>query len=174
MKRLCLMGTALLLGTILFTTGHAAAQNRTVMGSGGGTAANGSFIMHSTVGQAIAGYTDGSGLPGHFGFWVPSGTATISALDNGTRTGRAGLRTCLPNPLQDRGILTFSPPESGTLSVVLYDDLGQFVEEIFSGHGEKGTEYRVPIKITDLSSGHYRVILISGMFRDELPLFVIK
>lgn len=81
---------------------------------------------------------------------APSSVTTIARMENEALID--------PMPLRQEGRLTLRLAEPGELSIELHDLMGRGVGEIAHGMMERG-EHRLPIDVSDLSSGAYIVIV---------------
>ncbi len=103
------------------------------------------------------------------------GSPTISG--RGERgTGLAGgprLRVA-PNPLSEESTLSFAVPESGFASLVVYDDRGAPVADLFGAHAESGETYTVPFGANQLRSGLYAARLTGANYTEVIRLVVAK
>lgn len=70
-------------------------------------------------------------------------------------TGTDGLfMTNYPNPFRSTTMISYSIPEAGNVSLVVYNKLGQVVETLVSSRQDAGT-YQVEFGRTDLTAGVY-------------------
>ena len=78
-----------------------------------------------------------------------------------------------PNPFNPVTNIGYSLPESGPVSLVLYNTLGQQVARLVDGSAEAGY-HEVHFDAADLSSGIYIYRLEAGDFRANRKLLIIK
>ena len=64
------------------------------------------------------------------------------------------LMTLVPNPVAKNTKISFSLPKSGSVSMKLYNTLGQLVKEVFSGYKPAGN-YTVHLNTSELAQGTY-------------------
>lgn len=81
-------------------------------------------------------------------------TTALSSVESGL------FMTNYPNPFRETTMISYSIPEAGNVSLVVYNKLGQVVETLVSTRQDAGT-YQVEFSRTDLTPGayFYRIIV---------------
>jgi len=165
---------AMVLALGLFAGGSAAAQVhivKSVLGSGGAFASDGSLVINGTVGQPAIGLATNGSTSGSFGFWSTS----IQELSVHAETGVAALEAMriLPNPATSNAEVRVELNMPGHVDVDVYDPLGRVVVKLFAGEHETGTLV-VPLDVSTLASGTYYVAVTAPGSVLQLPLTVLK
>jgi len=83
------------------------------------------------------------------------------------------LRQNYPNPFNSLTHIRYSIPQSGMVSLKVYDQLGNEVSTLLNRYQDRG-EYDVIYQADNLSSGIYFYTLSSGNFRDTKKLILLK
>jgi hypothetical protein len=78
-----------------------------------------------------------------------------------------------PNPSRDRSELRLNLGGNMPLTIELYDMAGNQVKTIYNGNQVSG-ESRYEIKVTDMSSGVYNIVIRSGEIQIIEPISVVK
>jgi hypothetical protein len=92
---------------------------------------------------------------------------------NSLNPGAFSLSGAYPNPFNPVTNFSYTMPEDGIVSVVVYDVSGRQVAELVNDHRSTGT-YQVTWNANDLSSGVYMVHMISGDFSMMQKVMLIK
>jgi hypothetical protein len=81
------------------------------------------------------------------------------------------MATASPNPFSTYTTLNFSMPAAGDVSIVLYNDLGQVVQNIASGEFPAGP-YSIRIDKRDLANGYYTCVISSNQlnFKERVAI----
>jgi len=79
-----------------------------------------------------------------------------------------------PNPFNSTTVLRFSVAKLGSVTVKIYNALGQEVKSLFNGNAQPGMVYNVPFNAEGLSSGIYFAVLQSGGQRDVDKILLMK
>ncbi len=96
----------------------------------------------------------------------------IAGSDN-TFPESFGFSRCCPNPFNASTIISYSLPESGHITICIYNLLGQKVTTIFEGVQEAG-EHAVTWDATDLPSGVYFARLEAGEHSENIKMVLLK
>ncbi len=86
------------------------------------------------------------------------------------------LKQNYPNPFNPATIIEFSIPESETVSLVVYDILGNEITKLIDNQSLKAGYYTVDFNATrfNLSSGMYFYTLITERYRDSKKMVLTK
>ena len=111
----------------------------------------------------------------------PTTTARVAGLDSISEVdrsseeerGKASLQAA-PNPFGEQTALSFSVPESGTASLVVYDSAGQRVATLFQEHAEAGQRYVVDWEGGHLPNGWYVAKLASHRHTQQFKLMIAR
>lgn len=76
-----------------------------------------------------------------------------------------------PNPFSNKTQIRFSFAGSGTITIKIFDSMGNEVKQLFSGQLEKGN-YEIPFNGSNLSSGIYYCQLQSAGFSKAIKLII--
>ena len=170
MRNYCVL--VLVLG--LFAGGSAMAQVRivkSVMGSGGTLASDGSIVINATVGQPAIGFATSGSTSGSFGFW--STTLTEGSVHALTGISAIEAMRILPNPATSNAEVRVELNMPGHVEVHVYDPLGRDVLTLFAGERETGTLV-LPLDVSTLASGTYYVAVTAPGSVLQVPLTVMK
>jgi flagellar hook assembly protein FlgD len=83
------------------------------------------------------------------------------------------LYSAFPNPFNPVTNLSYSIPENGNVSLIVYDMLGQEVTELVNTHKDAGY-HSVQWDATSTSSGIYIVKLVAGNFTQTHKIALVK
>ena len=118
--------------------------------------------------------TDGNGYLGSPEDWICYGepfdgekSVSHTLLDN------YALYTPYPNPFNADTKLTFTLPENGNISLVIFDVNGREIARLMDGFYKAGI-YESKFDGSELSSGVYFVKLSAGTFQQTQKLLLIK
>jgi hypothetical protein len=78
----------------------------------------------------------------------------IEGTEPGSPIGHFDLSNCSPNPVANIGKIEFELIKSGQFKIILYDLLGRYRKELFSGFGKSG-RYALNVDFSDLENGVY-------------------
>ncbi|GAH14981.1 unnamed protein product, partial [marine sediment metagenome] len=81
--------------------------------------------------------------------------------------------TVNPNPIIRYGCVSFSLLQSGSVSIKLYNTVGQLVKEIFNGHKPAGN-YTIDLSTNGLSQGTYFLVLETSKGKTSRSLVVLR
>lgn len=152
-----------------------------VVGTGATETADAKIRMVGTFGQPLVGVV-GSNTQGHIaGFWagVASGTATgVERITGPEVPVRFELEGNYPNPFNPTTTIRFSLPERESVTLTIYDMLGQVVARLVDAEMSAG-EYRVTWDAHDsigkpVSSGTYIYRLESTSFSSVRMMTLLK
>ena len=175
MKRLCLAIGMLLSIALGFNEVQAQTSMRSVVGVGAQqTEENGLLRISGTFGQAIIGTQAVATQTTHQGFWGPLArtTSTSGQAVAGLPAGHLGVRAT-ENPFTTTTQLEVYLPQSGVMTVRLYDGLGREVAVLYESETDAGT-HRIVLDGTHLSSGRYVVSVINGGEQQSLSLLLVQ
>ncbi|MCB0713208.1 MAG: T9SS type A sorting domain-containing protein [Ignavibacteriae bacterium] len=178
MKRFCL-ALSVLLGVVLgFSKIVAQVQaTRTVVGAGAQHTSNsGTYTIVATFGQPIIGTRTIAEKTTYQGFWGPLARSVSEANETFPVAGSANdqlLLRATENPFSTSTELLVYIPQSGEISLRLFDGLGREVRVLLEGEQSVGT-YRITLNADALPSGHYMVNLTSGNEHQSLPLLLVQ
>lgn len=107
--------------------------------------------------------------------WLDSVSSTLTGVIQISNTLPDGysLQQNYPNPFNPSTSIRFSIPESGFLSIVIFDMTGREVKTLINGVTEVGS-YEVSFDAGGLSSGIYYYKLVSGDFSDVKKMILLK
>ena len=178
MKPLCL-AIGMLLGGMLGLSKVMAQVHtaQTVVGSGAQhTLSNGVYTISGTFGQPIIGTRTIAEKTTFQGFWLPIARTASAETPTPPVAGSGADQIMLratENPFSTSTELVLYLPQSGEVSVRLYDGVGREVGVLLEGTQTAGT-HRIPLDAHALSSGHYVVHLVSGTTFRSLPLLLVE
>ena len=110
----------------------------TVISSGGGYQTNSSFILTSTVGQAIIGKTENTNHHALTGFWqMYLQNVLLEINDQKILPSEFKLEQNYPNPFNPSTIIKFGIPERTNVKIKIYDLLGREVTTLLNQELEK-------------------------------------
>jgi hypothetical protein len=134
--------------------------SRSVIGSGGGPTAGGTFKLNGTIGQAIIGPVAGGTFIDNQGFWyenLTAGVKQLAVLPNGFALGQN-----YPNPFNPSTTIRFSVPERSKVTLRVLNLLGEEVARVVNGESYDAGTYEVDFLAKDLPSGTYVYRLEAG------------
>jgi hypothetical protein len=174
----CLTALALALAGPLLVSSANGQQRliRQVVGSGATAATSSQYLMLGTVGQTIIGRATSSSNVGALGFWYTYPFAYTTGADEGNAweiTGSTPSVRVAPNPVTDEARVTIGLPLAATISLTLYDGVGQERLRLLEGRREGGT-ITLHLLARNLASGDYTLVLVAGGFRVAAPIRVIN
>ena len=144
-----------------------------VVGSGGISASADNVRLAATIGQPAVGVISGVSTRLSQGFWFARTSASPSAVqeDRASRAAQLAL-SVTPNPFSQSTTLTFSVPETGHVSLVLFNAVGQQVRTVVDDQRQAGRMVE-QIDLRDLPSGTYTAVLRVGDRRDAASLILV-
>lgn len=92
--------------------------DRIVLGSGGGTATNGTLRLDLTIGEAMTGVALGPGPTAQFGFWCTVVPAVLGLEEDAANLGGFAIQRS-PNPFSTRTQIEFAIPAGSEVPVWL-------------------------------------------------------
>jgi hypothetical protein len=134
-----------------------------VASSGGISATQGDTRLMGTIGQSAIGVTQTLSTEANIGFWHTQSAKTTSAYvgNDATSSANALALSSNPNPFSKSTTLSFTVPQAGHVSLVLYNSIGQPVRTLLQRELEAGT-VRERIDFGELPSGNYTAVLRVG------------
>ena len=116
-------------------------EQRGALVSGGATAATGGdLVLQGSVGQPVIGPTGGTGMSLGQGFWYGVAGGGASGVEDSWRGDEGvAMLECLPNPVTTQATFRIVLPESGQISLRLYDRLGRVQRDLAEGKQQEGT-----------------------------------
>ena len=134
-----------------------------VASSGGISATQGETRLMGTIGQSAIGITQTFSTEAMIGFWHTQSAKTTSAYTGNDALGNANALALSsnPNPFSKATTLSFSVPQAGHVSLVLYNSIGQPVRTLLKTELEAGTTSRL-VDLSELPSGNYTAVLRVG------------
>ena len=178
MMRRCLQFALIPLVMALSCVSAGFAQERSGLVSGGATeASGGGLIVRGSLGQPVVGVTSVSGLEAGQGFWFglrdsgPSGVEQTHITGAGHSAGT--VLDCFPNPASTTLHFRFRLPESGPITLRLYDALGRMRLELIDGE-RRGGIYLTETETDELDPGVYTAELRTAGERRTISVAVVK
>ena len=159
----------LLLGSIIPNAVLAqTSQKRYVIANGGQPIGSDSIVLSSTIGQALAGYTQVDEQSHGVGFWFSEPIDTIVApvyIEEGSTESNQPVAFALhqnyPNPFNPNTRISYTITEPGPITLVVYDVLGREVHRLVDMHQANGT-FELTFNADRLPSGMYLYVLTAG------------
>ncbi len=152
---------------------NALAQSaKSVVASGSISATHGDVVLLGTIGQSAIGVAQTSMSTAAIGFWTPVSLKAAS-LSSQSTTGTAHINlSSRPNPVLKSTTLSFSVPSPNTVSLILYNTLGQPVRTIINEKLDAGPVDR-QVELSGLPSGSYTALLRIGNERSSTTLLLV-
>ena len=126
-----------------------------------------------TVGQCYS-FTGFMGVYNDPQVWpLPDGYVSCDVAEAVETTNSFALLGNYPNPFNPVTNLSYSIPENGNVSLIVYDMLGQEVTELVNTHKDAGY-HSVQWDATSTSSGIYIVKLVAGNFTQTHKIALVK
>ena len=145
-----------------------------VIGSGAVASANSHTMLSATLGQPVIGraaaQSTGESTGASQGFWHAPKPASAASAGEAAVSSSLHLST-VPNPFSRSTTLSFTLREGGTVSLVLYNGIGQQVRTLLSGEREAGT-ISAAADLSELPSGSYTAVLRVGKMRASVRLLL--
>lgn len=144
----------------------------------GGGVANGSMVLHGSVGQPLTMASNGSVYHLKGGFWnavYSTGTPTAISPD---QTGKDlpdsfELDQAYPNPFNPETVIRYALPEAVKVRLTVYNMLGQQVSVLVHQKQSAG-HHKVTFKAGQLSSGIYIYRIEAGDFISVKKMTLVK
>jgi hypothetical protein len=142
---------------------------RSVVASGGGSAAGGAYQIVGTVGQAAIGRLAGPGWLHEGGFWAgpPSPTA-VHEIPAAPWLGQN-----YPNPFNPTTTIAYGLPKAAPVELALYDPAGRRMALLVDEEQAAGRQ-EFTLRADELPSGVYFYRLVAGDFRETRKLVLLK
>lgn len=147
-----------------------------VTGNGGAVISNTSYRISGTFGQAVTGLSENSSNRTGAGFWYASHDYLTSVEQIPfVQPIVFSLEQNYPNPFNPQTVIKFSLPESGNVSIKIYDILGKELYELLNEERHSG-EYEVVLNTnnTNLSSGVYFYTIKSNSYTSTKKMILTK
>ena len=153
-----------------------------VIGSGGTLAVQSELHLSTTLGQAVIGRASqldevaghATDLTVNQGFWYPR--SKVQALSNAYTGAMSNpdpmTLSVQPNPSSGATVFSFFVPESGYVTLELYDRLGRHVRTLINGLHSGGSS-NVTNEFNELPAGHYTAVLDCNGTRAATTLILI-
>ncbi len=145
-----------------------------VIGSGGGPMAGGTFSMNGTVGQAIIGPTTGGVFTDDQGFWYTTPGAIASVKISAPQASGYELGQNYPNPFNPSTTIRFSVPERTKVSLRVMNLLGEEVARVIDQEMYEPGTWEVDFLAKDLPSGTYVYRLEAGNIVKTKKMVLMK
>jgi hypothetical protein len=116
-----------------------------------------------------------AGSPMVIDFKVVSGTGSTASMNTEVFLVEdpAFAFQTFPNPVVDKGTISFVPKEDDQVSINIYDIHGNKVEEVFSGRVKKGETYAFNFETTDDREQIY-IGRVSGKYHSSSKKIIVK
>ncbi|QQS36602.1 MAG: T9SS type A sorting domain-containing protein [Ignavibacteriales bacterium] len=148
--------------------------SQSVFSSGGVTQQGGGYILTGTVGEAVTGIISGSSYRNTSGFWSVYSQITVTGIDDKeTIPSSFRMEQNYPNPFNPSTKIRFSVPEKSSVSLKVYDVLGNEVAELVNEDKEAGW-YDISFDASGFASGVYIYRVIAGNFISTKKMLMIK
>jgi hypothetical protein len=133
-----------------------------VIGSGGGEAHGGTFVMDGTIGQAVVGPVHGGTFTDNQGFWYAATEPLAGVTQTAIQPNGYTLGQNYPNPFNPATSMSFSLPERTKVTMRVLNLLGEEVARVIDGETYGAGTYKVDFIAKDLPSGTYVYRLEAG------------
>ena len=162
---------------LLFSHYHIFPQNQIpfkVISSGGGYQANSSYLLTSTVGQAISGNSESPAHKMQIGFWqLYLQNVLLDVNEDVVLPVEFKLEQNYPNPFNPSTIIKFGIPERSNVQITIYDLLGSEVTTLLNQELDKGW-YDLTFNANGFSSGFYIYRMQAGNYISTKKMLMIK
>jgi hypothetical protein len=151
---------------------------RSTFGSGGAAVSNSEFKISGTIGQSFIGTTLNGTHGSLAGFWyrkpvdIPT-NAEEDAPGNPSVPAEFRLQQNHPNPFNPSTVIQFALPKSSSVSLKIYNFLGQEVATLID-HELAAGEHQLTFDASGLSSGIYVYRLHAGEFSSVKRMTLVK
>ncbi len=172
MRALVAVTTALLIITLAVSASAEYVISQSVIGSGGGAAAGGSYAIVGTVGQPAIGVTQGGSYIGEIGFWYQPGWI-LTGVDEDELPRSFSIGQNYPNPFNPVTTFAYAVPTESRVSIVLYDVTGREIRTLVDRIVEPGRHEAV-LHATGLPSGVYFARMVAGRFTETRKITLLK
>lgn len=160
--------------------------NKAVISNGGMETTWNIFKANLTIGQSLAGLSQGTGIKASVGFWysikapgpglkkakipvtfernIPSGTnVSVFELQRHTHAEKVNSMKVYPNPMVSRASVEFQLAEEGDVHLALFDFKGNRVSTLVRRKLEAG-RYKIEFNADQLPGAVYSMVLMTGQF----------
>lgn len=127
--------------------------------------------MTGTFGQPAIGPIIGRAQQLSQGFWLAH--SSTSAIAEGVGETPMPFLRCFPNPVVEEGTIEVQLPEEEDVRLVLHDLLGRELAVLVDRNRE-GRNFTLPLYTKELSTGGYRLVLVSNNHRITIPIHVVR
>lgn len=147
---------------------------KSVVGSGGVAASDGTYQLNGTVGQAVIGQSTDASFTVDHGFWwsIPLKGAVKNNYD-GPAAGFA-LEQNYPNPFNPSTTIRFSIPERMKVTIRVLNLLGEEVKKAVDGETFEAGTRSIEFAADDLPSGTYVYRLEAGNYVASKKMVLVK
>jgi len=148
-----------------------------VLGSGGTTSADGSYVLSGTLGQTVIGPTTDVTNVLWQGFWYAAPDAVLAgvvdAFPGSAPEGTVVLHQNIPNPFSSMTQVQIDLPTSCHVSLKVYDNLGHEVLSAIDGEHEAGS-FVVTLDGSNLPAGRYAARLLTDGATKTIGMLVVR
>jgi hypothetical protein len=146
-----------------------------VVGSGGGESSNDSHMVISALGQPLTGIKQNNSFLVQSGFMYVASASIITSVEQRDDyiSTKFNLEQNFPNPFNPSTTIGFSIPERTSVSLDLYNALGQRVAGIINDEVSAGT-HEVTFDASHLPNGVYIYRLRAGDYVESKKLLLLK
>ena len=146
--------------------------NESVIGSGGTDTSGDTYQMLGTVGQPVAGVTEGMNHTNEIGFWyMPGWILTGVAVDELPLRTHFGQN--FPNPFNPITIIGYSLATPAHVTIRIYDVSGREVRTVVDTDMEPG-RYEETLDAAGLAGGVYFARMTAGDYAGTKKLVLLK
>lgn len=135
------------------------ALDASLVGSGGGEAAVGTFTVGIALGQTVVGTTSGESLSVALGLFADGEMMNVSTGGDAA-TLRFALDGTYPNPFRRSTSISYELPEPARVRLEVYDVIGRRVRTLVDGEQAAG-RHEAELVAAGLASGAYFVRLVA-------------
>ena len=107
------------------------------------------------------------------GNWILKNTTTVTGLDNFASPLQYSLEQNYPNPFNPSTTIEYSIPQTGFVSLKVYDVIGNEVATLRKGQEEAG-KHKVDFDASSIHSGVYFYRIESGSFVETKKMILLK
>jgi len=107
------------------------------------------------------------------GNWILKNTTTVTEVNDVYQPFNFSLEQNYPNPFNPSTTIEYSIPQTGLVTLKVYDVLGNEVAILVNGHNEAGI-HQVDFNASNMNSGVYFYKIESGNFIETKKMILIK